>query len=196
MKLYYSKGSCSEVPQMIARILNITLDSIAVDLATGKTENGVLLTEEVGKSYVPALQLDNGKVISEVPAIAAYLCQLVPNQTLFPLNGEAFIDQLSWLNFIATEIHKSYQPIFRRVFGQTVSEDWFETGRSNILKSYQSICPLLEKQAFLMGETLTCADLYLYTTLQWAVTTKVGLDADHDFKAYRQRVKLAVDSLS
>ena len=196
MKLYYSKGSCSEVPQTIARILNITLDSVAVDLATGKTETGAQLSEETGKSYVPVLQLDNGKVISEVPAIAAFLCQLVPNQTLFPLNGEAFIDQLSWLNFIATEIHKSYQPIFRRVFGQIVSDDWFEAGQNNILRSYQTVSPLLEKQSFLMGETLTCADLYLYTTLQWAVTTKMGLDADHDFKAYRRRVKLAVDSLS
>ena len=196
MKLYYSKGSCSEVPQTIARILNITLDSVAVDLATGKTETGAQLSEETGKSYVPVLQLDNGKVISEVPAIAAFLCQLVPNQTLFPLNGEAFIDQLSWLNFIATEIHKSYQPIFRRVFGQIVSDDWFEAGQNNILRSYQTVSPLLEKQSFLMGEILTCADLYLYTTLQWAATTKMGLDADHDFKAYRRRVKLAVDSLS
>lgn len=193
MKLYYSKGSCSEVPQTIAKMLNITLDLIAVDLATGKTENGVLFAEETGKSYVPVLQLDNGKTISEVPAIAAYLCQLVPNQTLFPLNGEAFIDQLSWLNFIATEIHQSYQPIFRRVFGRVVSDDWFDAGQSNILKSYHSLLPLLENQPFLMGEAFTCADIYLYTTLQWAVTTKVGLDADHDFKAYRRRVKSMIE---
>ncbi len=194
MKLYYSKGSCSEVPQTIARILNITLDLVAVDLATGRTEDGRLLFDVTGKSYVPILQLDNNEIISELPAIAAYLCQLVPSQTLFPLQGKDLVKQLSLLNFIATEIHKSYQPIFRRVFGQNVSDDWFIAGRDNILKSYQALIPLLKSQPFLMGEHLTCADLYLYTTLQWAVTTKVGLDADQDFKEYRRLVKSTLDT--
>ncbi len=197
MKLYYAAGSCSDVIEYLADSLDITIEKVAVDLKTGKTAEGNMISEIAGKSYVPVLVTSDGEVITEVVAISAYLCSLVAGQTLFPLTGMPVVIQLEWFNFIATEIHKLYQPKFRALFGAEVGQDWMEIADKNIDQSYRYIDQYLTKTGnlFLTGHAVSAADFYLYVTLRWAMGVKIDLLQYPALREYQKRMKATLKEL-
>lgn len=187
LTLYYSQGSCADVALMLAKALEIDLNVVNVNIPKAQLEDGSDFTAINPKGYVPALELENGEVITELLAICAYLSQQKPGNALFPLSGKALIDQLQWFNFLATEIHKNIMPLFWRLFGKDTGEKWPEIAKENLQKYYAFINDALEHQHYLTGEAITAADFYLYMTTLWADKVGVDLSAFKHINAFKER---------
>jgi glutathione S-transferase len=164
MKLYYTPGACSHAPHILLREAGLDFSLEKVDLAAKKTESGADYKAINPHGYVPALQLDNGEVLTEGPAIDQYIADLVPTKKLAPAAGTPERYQLqSWLNFISTEVHKQLAPMFN----QAVPEAYKTMLKEKLATRFDAINEHLSKSKFILGETFTAADAYLYTVLNW-----------------------------
>lgn len=185
MKLFYSSGACSLSPHIVLREAGLKFDIEKVDLRSKKTETGADFFAVNPKGYVPALQLDNGAVLTEGPAIVQYLADQAPEAKLAPANGSLERYQLQeMLNFIGTEIHKSFSPLFNPAFpdeGKKISRDRLAT-------RFKTLDALLSKQSFLMGEQFTVADAYLFTVLNWTKPMQLDMEPFPAVMAYHARV--------
>lgn len=196
MKLYISEGSCSDVIVILADKLGITLELIIMRFATEISDDGMTIEKVSPKGYVPALHLENGEIITEVIAISAYLASLVKEQTLFPMTNLLFIRHLEWMNYIATELHKSYQPFFRKMFEQSICEEWLHVGKENLTAHFTYIEAHLNQNAntFLLGREVTVADIYLYIMLRWSLAVKFDMRMFPILRDYQKRMKRFVRS--
>jgi glutathione S-transferase len=167
MKLYFSPGACSFSPHIVLRELGLPFDLVQVDLKTKKLADGSDFKAVHPKAYVPILQLDDGRVITEGPAIVQYLADLKPESRLAPANGTFERTQLqSWLNFVSTELHKSFSPLFN---ADGVGEKAVEFFKAKLHSRLGTIVePVLAKSDYLTGSDFTVADAYLYVMLTWA----------------------------
>jgi glutathione S-transferase len=185
MKLYYSPGACSLSPHIVARELELPLQIEKVDLKAKQTATGRDFLQINPKGSVPALELDNGEVLTEGPAIVQYLADLRPQAKLAPPNGTLERVRLQeMLNFISSELHKAYSPLFNPA---TPAETRQER-KDHLRKRYAYVDGILAKRRFLLGEQFTAADAYLFTATNWA--RHVDLDLA-DFKAlldFQERV--------
>lgn len=188
LKLYYAKGTCSSAVYMTAKSLGIELELITVDIVKAVTEDGRDFKEINPKAYVPALQLENGEVITEVVAICAYLASLKGENSVFPLSGKGLIDQLEWFNYIGTEIHKNYMPLFFKLFGMDTGEQWPEHVTKQLNYRYKYVEAKLASQSYLTGETVTSVDYYLLMTTLWAVKTNYDLSGFPNVLAFKERM--------
>ena len=113
MKLYFSPGACSLGPHISLHEAGLSFDLVRVDLRSHKTEGGEDFYAINPKGYVPALQLDDGSILTENAAIAQYVADLAPEKKLAPPAGTMERYRLQeWIHFIATEIHKAFSPLF------------------------------------------------------------------------------------
>lgn len=171
MKLYYSPGACSLSPHIVLCEAGLAHELVKVDLKTKKTEFGDDFNAINPKSYVPALVLDDGAVLTEGPAIIQYLADLVPANGLAPAAGTfARVRLQEWLNFISTELHKGFGSLFR-----DPPPEWQEKVRAGLAGRLAYLAALLDRQAFLMGDGFSVADAYLFTILNWAKWLKIDL---------------------
>ena len=131
MKLYYSPGACSLSPHIVATEAGVPVEMVKVDLGKHKTESGEDFNAINPKGYVPTLRLDDGSVLTEGPAIVQYLADKNPSSGLAPANGtlERYKVQ-EWLNFIGTELHKNFGPLFNPATPDAVKE----MSKANIAK--------------------------------------------------------------
>ncbi len=185
MKLYYSPGACSLAPHIVAREAGIALQLEKVDLKSKKTAGGADFAALNPKGYVPALQLDDGEVLTEGPAITQFLADQKPATGLAPPAGTLARYRLQeMLTYIGTEIHKSYSPLFNPATTPAVRED-----RTAYLKRrYALIEARLARHPFLVGETFTVADAYLFTVTNWAGVLKLDLSEFPNLLAFQKRV--------
>jgi glutathione S-transferase len=185
MRLYFSPGACSLSPHIVAREAGIPVDLVKVDLKARKLEGGGDYARINGKGYVPALALDDGTVLTEGPAIVQYLADRKPETGLAPANGTIERYRLQeWLNFLTSEIHKSFSPLFN----PAAAEGWKQPARENIARRFDWIAERLGPNAYLMGERFTVADAYLFTLLNWCQWTGVDLARWPALKDYHARV--------
>ena len=185
MKLYYSPGACSLSPHIVAREAGLDIELVKTDLKTKHTADGGDFTAINGKGYVPTLQLDNGQVLTEGPAIVQYLADQKPESGLAPAAGTMERYRLQeWLNFITSEIHKSFSPLFN----PDAAPAWKESANANLAKRFEFVARNLEGKSYLMGEKFTVADAYLFTVTNWGQW--VGLDIGRwpNLKAHHARV--------
>lgn len=189
LTLYYSQGTCSSVALMTAKTLGIDINVINVNIAEAKLEDGSDYKAINPNGYVPALQLENGEIITEVVAICAYLSALKPGNTLFPLSGKGLVNELSWFNYLATEIHKNYTPLFLRAYGKEISNDWPQFAEDTIKIRYALIDSTLAKQSYLTGDNVTSADLYLLMTTLWADKVKIDLSQFTNIMAFKAKMQ-------
>jgi glutathione S-transferase len=185
MKLFYAPGACSHAPHILLREagLNFTLEK--VDLGAKKTESGADFSKINPFGYVPALQLDNGEVLTEGPAIDQYIADLAPAKGLAPANGTpARYKMQSWLNFISTELHKQFGPMF----SPATPEEYKKMLIEKIQNRIETVNAHLAKQNFLMGDSFTAPDAYLYTVLNWAKYFNIGFDKWPAVRAFMDRV--------
>ena len=185
MKLYYSPGACSHAPHILLREAGLDFTIEKVDLATKKTETGVDFKTINPHGYVPALQLDNGAVVTEVAVINQYIADRVPAKKLAPANGtpERYTLQ-SWLNFISAEVHKQLGPMFN----PAVPEEYKTMLKEKLATRFETINAHLSKHAFLLGESFTAPDAYLYTVLNWAKYFAIDLAKWPAIKSFMERV--------
>ncbi len=185
MKLYYSPGACSLSPHIVAHEAGIELELEKVDLRSKQTESGQDFVSISPRGYVPALQLDNGEILAEGPAIVQYLADLKPETGLAPANGSMARYRLQeWLTYIGTEIHKSYSPLFNPATPDSVREE----RAAYLQRRYGLIEQTLAKQPYLLGEQFSVADVYLFVVSNWARMVKLDLSAFPALQAFQERI--------
>jgi len=164
MKLYYSPGACSLSPHIVLQELGIPIELVKVDLASKKEADGTDYRTRNPKGYVPALQLDNGELLTEGAAIVQYLADRMPEKNLAPANGTLERYRLQeMLNFISSEIHKSFSPLFD---AKAVPE-WKQAVTERLADCFDLLTKNLEGKDYLFGKQFTVADAYLFTVLNW-----------------------------
>ncbi|HEY2010808.1 MAG TPA: glutathione transferase GstA [Rhizomicrobium sp.] len=190
MKLYYSAGTCSLAVHIVAREAGIVLELERVDIrrTLHMTASGVDYVQINPTGYVPVLQLDDGSLLSESAVIVQYLADLKPQSGMMPPAGllERYRLQ-SWLNFIATELHKMYSPwLFHPEFGADVQKIVRSkiTGRLTLVENY-----LADDGPYLTGEKFTAADAYLFVIVGWSAYAKVDLTPFPYLRAFMDSVK-------
>jgi glutathione S-transferase len=167
MKLYYAPGTCSLSPHIVAREAGLPLTLVRVDNKNKTTETGEDYRAINPKGYVPLLELDNGVRLSEGPAIVQYLADLAPASKLAPANGTLERYQLQeWLNFITSEVHKQFSPLF----DATMPEEAKEKFRNRLATRFDWIAGQLKGRDYLTG-SFTVADAYLFVVLGWTKFT-------------------------
>jgi glutathione S-transferase len=185
LTLYYRPGACSLCPHIVLRELGLPFELARVDRQTGKVPDGTDYKDVNPKGYVPALKLDGGEVLTEGPAIVQYLADLKPEAGLAPPNGTIARYRLQeWLNFLTSEIHKGFSPLFR----PTTPEDYKTISRANLEARLGWVEGELAHRSFLMGETFTVADAYLFVLLSWTKGQNIALDRWPNLSAYRDRI--------
>jgi glutathione S-transferase len=185
MKLYYAPGVCSLAPHILAQETGIPLKYEKVDLKTKRTESGRDYLQINPKGYVPALELDNGEVLTEGPAIDQYLGDLKPESKLVPANGTQERYRLQeMLGYINSEIHKSYSPLFK----DDTPEATRAERKAYLRKRYAFLEDVLAKQQWLLGDQFTVADAYLFTVTRWAKSAGVDLADFKQISAFQDRV--------
>jgi glutathione S-transferase len=187
MKLFYAPGACSLTPHIVLREAGRRFDLERVDLRMHRTASGSDFLAINPKGYVPALQLDGpgSPVLTEVPAIVQYIGDLVPEARLVPPSGTFARYYLQeWLNFIATEIHKQFGPLFDPSLPEAVAEQL----RGKISARFLYLQDVLEDRAFLLGETFTAADAYLFVMLQWCGPHGIDLGLYPNLDDYEARI--------
>ncbi|WP_028535061.1 glutathione transferase GstA [Paludibacterium yongneupense] len=186
MKLFYSAGSCSLSPHIALAESGLAFELEAVNLRVSPhtTASGVEYASVNPKGYVPALLLDSGDVLSEGVAIVQYIADQVPDKHLAPANGTFERYRLQeWLNFIATEIHKGFGPLWNPATPEAL--------RAAALKRLESRFDVLQSTLsasnYLLGG-FSVADGYLFTCLNWTSFHNVSLDRWPALQAFMTRV--------
>lgn len=185
MKLYFSPGACSLSPHIALREAGLDVQLVYVDIKSHKLADGSDYFAINPKGYVPALLLDSGDLLTEGPAIVQYIADLKPESHLAPPNGTLARYHLQeWLNFISTEIHKPYGPLFKK----DAPEDQKTAARDKINKRFNYIEQKLGENQFLLGDDFGVADCYLYVMLIWTKHTGLDLSPYPKLSAYRERI--------
>jgi glutathione S-transferase len=185
MKLYLLPGACSLASHIALEEAGLSYETAAVSRQTKTLPDGSDYNKINPKGYVPALQLDDGVVLTEGPAILQYVADLVPATGLAPAAGTVARVQLqAWLNFIGSEVHKNYSPLF----SPANSDDWKAAARANLDRRLGYLNDQLTAQPYLMGDTFTVADAYLFVVLSWSGMVKVDLSGFPALGAFQQRV--------
>ncbi len=184
MKLYYSPGACSLAVHIVLRELKFKFDIDRVNLAEKKTEAGGDYLAVNPKGYVPALQADDGTVLTEVGVILQYLADQKPRRGLVPKpkTPERY-KLMEWLNFISTEIHKGISDFFN----PAMTPEWRQAKTDRLNKRLDHLNRALGGNEYLMGE-FSIADPYLFTVLNWTKRHNIDLGAYPNVQAFMQRM--------
>jgi glutathione S-transferase len=185
MKLYYSPGACSLSPHIVLREAGLAFEPVLASTKTHQLADGTDYYTISPKGYVPLLELDNGERLSEGPAIVQYIADQVPAKNLAPANGTMARYRLQEaLNFISTELHKGIGGLFN----PAMPEDAKALMRARGLMRLQWVNEQLEGKQYLLGDTFTVADAYLFVVANW--TQYVGIDIKDltNLTAYMARV--------
>ena len=185
MKLYFSPGACSLSPHIALREAGLDFEAVKVALGTHTLTDGSSFDAVNPKGYVPALVLDSGLLLTEGPAIVQYIADQKPESHLAPPNGTIERYQLmSWLNFISSELHKQFSPLFDK----STTPEVRASQLARVSKRLGAVDEELSKHPFLMGEHFTVADAYLFTVLRWTKLTGPDLTQWPAIVAFQERV--------
>lgn len=171
MKLYYTPGVCSLAPHIALRETGAEFDLVRVDLQTKQTENGDDYLKICRHGKVPALDIGEGPVLTENPAILQYVADRNPSAGLIPQAGTLERYRLqSWLSYLGSELHKCFGPLFQPGHGEESKKLAIE----GIHRHFAALDELLSTQDYLTGDRFTVADAYLFVILGWP--NLIGLD--------------------
>ncbi|HEX6013648.1 MAG TPA: glutathione transferase GstA [Geminicoccaceae bacterium] len=186
MKLYYAPGVCSLSPHVVLREAGLDFELERVDLAAKKTETGADYRPINPKGYVPALQLDDGQVLTEGAAIVQYVADSRPEARLAPPAGTLERARVQeHLNFVASELHQAFSPLF----SPATSAEAKDAARARVRQRLDDIERMLsDGRRFLTGDQFTVADAYLFVVAGWAKPTEIGLASWPNVEAFVSRV--------
>ncbi|MBM1169851.1 glutathione transferase GstA [Microvirga arabica] len=185
MKLYYYPGACSLAPHIVAREAGLALTIEKVDLANRTTETGANYLAVNPKGYVPALGLQDNSVLTEVSAIIQYLADAQTEKTLAPAAGSMERYRLlEWLGFISTEIHKGFGPLWNPATPDAVKA----ATKERLASRFAYLDETFAKQPFLMGDTFTIADAYLFTVVNWTNFHGIDISSFPNLQAFQARI--------
>lgn len=185
MKLYFAPHACSLAPHIILRELALPFTLIRVNNQSKRTADGRDFYQINPKGYVAALELDDGTVLTEAPAILQYLADLRPEAALAPANGTLQRTQLqAQLSFIGSELHAGMSPLFNDTLAQASGAFL----RERLAKRLSYMEQVLAGSAYVCGEQFTVADAYLFTVLGWSERLQIDLSPYPAIGRFRQTV--------
>jgi glutathione S-transferase len=184
MKLYYSPGACSLAPHIALSEAGLSYDAIKVDLRKHQLDDGSDYFAINPKGYVPLLETDDGARLSEVAVLLQYIADRKPG-TLAPAFGTLERYRvMEWLNFIATEIHKQFGPLW----DPNTPDATAEQQRAKLAKRFDYVARTLAAHPYLTGDAFTIADAYLFTVVNWSGMLKVDLSPWPALQQFQVRV--------
>lgn len=185
MKLYYAPGACSLAPHIALREAGFSFELEKVDLASKHTESGADFITINPKGYVPALKLNNGETLTEAAVLLQYIADEKPESALAaPFGSMQRYRLMEWLNFIATEIHKTLGALFN----PNITPEWREAQLATFAKRCDILIEQLDGQQYLLGDAFSIADAYLFTVLGWTRLHKVDMSRRPVLTEYMERV--------
>ncbi|HXI37104.1 MAG TPA: glutathione transferase GstA [Burkholderiales bacterium] len=185
MKLYYAPGACSLSPHIVLRELGLPVELKKVNNKDKTIDGGGDYRKVNARGYVPALELDNGQVLTEGPAIVQYLADQKPESGLAPKAGSMERYRLmEWLNFLTSEVHKQFSPLFK----PNTPEDYKPVARENLAGRFDWIEQQLAGKDYLTGKAFSVADAYLFVLLGWTKFTGIDLARWPNLQAFHARV--------
>jgi glutathione S-transferase len=183
MKLYYAKGTCSLAPHIVIREadLDILLERVDLKTHTTLTQRDYLIINPMGA--VPALELDNGELLTENAVLLQYLASLAPtSEVALPAEGMERWRLLELLNFIATELHKGFSQLFAHP-----PEEWRQKAVEKIKSRFALLVTKLGAKPYLTGDRFSIADAYVFVMLTWAPRFEIDLPAE--LQVYERRIR-------
>ncbi|QAX28419.1 glutathione transferase GstA [Leisingera sp. NJS204] len=171
MILYFMPGACSLAPHIALCEAGLPYSLVEVDYRSQLTRCGCEFHQINVKGYVPALVLENGILLTEVPVLLQFVDAQAPDAGLLPTSGMHRWRALEWLNFIATEIHKSFSPLFR----PTTPEIFLKPGRDHLIRRLTVIEQHLSEHRYLLGRDFSLADVYLFTVCRWLADQELSI---------------------
>ncbi len=182
MKLFYAPGACSLAP-------HIAINEAGLDATLVKVNFGPDRTTEDGRNFydinpqgaVPALELDDGQVLTEAQVLLQYLAAQNPAAGLAIAEGPQHWRFLETLNFIATELHKGTGPLFK-----SNPDEVKEAAKANLVNRYKLLEQKLGDKDYLLGQ-FTVADAYAYVVMNWA--RRFGIPLPEKLNAYFERIR-------
>ncbi len=185
MKLYYAPGACSLSPHIALLEAGLPYDLVKVDLRAKKLENGDDYLKVNPKGQVPALALNSGELVTEGPVIIQLIADKAGNNDLAPARNSAErYKLLEWLNFITTELHKNFSPLFQPVIPDEV-KNFF---KDRLTAKFKFIDGELAGRDYLLGKQFSVADGYLFVMLAWADRMKLDLSGFSNLSSYKARI--------
>lgn len=185
MKLYYSPGACSLASHIALQESGLAFDALAAPTKTHQLADGTDYYTINPLGYVPLLVLDDGRQLREGQVIMQYIADQVPAKALAPANGTFERYKLQeWLGFIGTELHKGFSPLFNAA----MPEDAKTIAKTRLNSRLQWVDGELAGKTYLMGDTFTVADGYLFTVAGWGKLVGVDLSALAHLGAFMARV--------
>lgn len=185
MKLFYKPGACSLSPHIVLRESGLDFSIESVDLATKKTETGEDYLSINPKGQVPALLLDDGSLLTEGVAIVQYLADKVPDRHLIAPSGTlSRYHTIEWLNFVATELHKGFSPLFN----PKTPDEYKAIACERLDKQFSYVDSELAKHDYLLGSKFSVADAYLFTVTRWANALKLEIKQRSHLDKFMARV--------
>ena len=185
MKLYYSPGACSLSPHIALHEAGLKFEAVMAPTKTHLLPDGSDYYKVNPLGYVPLLELDDGTRITEGPAIVQYIADQVPAKNLAPAYGsQGRYQMMSWLNFIGTELHKNFSPLFN----PASSEEIKAAAREKVMGRLRHVNQQLEGKQYLLGDAFSVADGYLFTVTNWAKPTGVDISGLTHINAFRERM--------
>ena len=185
MKLYYSPGACSLSPHIVLKETGLPFEAVLAPTKTHKLEDGTDYYTINSKGYVPTLELDDGTRLTEGPAILQYLADQVPEKKLAPPAGTMARYRLQeWLNFVTSELHKGFSPLFNPAMPDEAKKIF----RERLASRFAHLDKHLASNDYLMGKDFSVADAYLFVVSNWAARVDVDLAPYANVLAYRKRV--------
>ena len=185
MQLFYAPGACSLAPHIVAREAGLPIETVKVDLASKRTSAGDDYLEINPKGAVPALSTDDGALLTEAAVVIQYLADLTPTAGLLPAAGtfERY-RALEWLNFIATELHKGFGPLWK----PNTPAEYREITKELLAQRFTYLDRELADRDYLLGDGFSAVDAYAFTILGWAAYMKIDLARWSNVTAYLARI--------
>ena len=173
MKLYYTPGACSLVVRIIIHEIGLPAQFESVDLKIKKTESGTNFLTINPKGAVPTLQLDNQEILTENAVILQYLADSAhATQLLPPITDFKRYRVLEWLNYTATELHKTIGSLFNPAITDAMKTQFFVP---LIQSKFKYLDEHLQTHRYLLGDTFTLPDAYVFVVMRWAQYFKLDL---------------------
>ena len=186
MKLYFAPGACSLSPHIIMRETKTPVSLVKTDVGAKKVEGGADFTTTNPLGYVPALELDDGTILTEGPAIVQYIADKAGATQIAPANGTLERYKLqSWLNFISTELHKGFAPLFNPSLPEAMKPIILE----RLATRFAHLDKHFTNNDYLMGKSYTLPDAYAFTVMRWAAPMKIDLTGYPNIVAFMKRVE-------
>ncbi len=186
MKLYFAPGVCSLSPHIVLEEAGLAYTGVKTDIRAKTIDGGGDYKKTNPLGYVPALELDDGTILTEGPAIVQYIADKVPDKKLAPANGSLDRYKLqSWLNFLSSEVHKGFSPLFN----PAMPEEAKKMARERLATRFEHVDKHLAGKDYLMGKAFSLPDAYLFTVLRWTVPTKIDLAPYPNLVAFMKRME-------